>query len=494
MKVLQKKLPIFFFLCLFGIEMGFAQFSPAKTHLKGETLTDTVSDELDYTLTEEKDSVSDFSVQTLEETLNRGIIVDQIVAVVGTKMVKLSDVEKAVENLRMTGELISEQSRCGALEAMLVSDLYALQADEDSINISENEVENELESRIRYFVEQIGSREKLEEFYGKTILQLKEEYREMIKSALIARTMENKLTQDIKVTPTEVKRFYDALPKDSVPLVPIEYELSSIVKKAIISSTEKELAKSRLEELRSRIAKGENFRSLAALYSEDPGSARKGGELGYGGRGEWASEFESMAFSLPINELSPVFETQFGFHILEVLDKKGEMVNVRHILIRAKPSDMDLLRAKIELDSVSKLIRKAEYSFEDAVRIFSDDAGGQGNGAYLSPMTRKPSYTSEEIEHMIYLSVEKLEEGEITHALPFVDEDGQNAFRIFFVKRKTPPHRANLREDYDKIYVLALEKAKTTKMQNWMKDKIANTYIRLLGSYADCDFKYKWKM
>lgn len=422
------------------------------------------------------------------------LVIDQIVAVVGTKMVKLSDVEKTVESIRMGGTLVNDEVRCNALETMLISNLYALQADEDSIAIGENQIEGELEARLAYFIEQIGSREKLEEFYGKTIVQIKEEYREMVKSALIARTMENKITEDIRVTPTEVKRFYNLLPKDSIPLVSMQYELSLIVKKPKVSAEEKQIAKARVEALRERIEKGESFASMAALYSEDPGSRRRGGDLGFGARGEWASEFESFAFSLPENELSPVFETQFGFHILEVLEKKGELVRVRHILIQPKPSVEDQVRARAELDSVARLIKNGDLTFEEAVKLFSDEAGRQGDGVYLSPFTGKPSYSSEEIEPMIFMSVERLAEGEVSLAVPYQDESGNEAYRIFYVRRKIPAHRANLEDDYDRIYEMAMDKAKRDKMDSWLKEKIANTYVRLIGRYAKCNFRYNWQL
>ena len=266
-----------------------------------------------------------------------------------------------------------------------------------------------------------------------------------------------------------------------------------ITQKPIISLSERELARQRLTEIRERIEKGEQFRSLAALYSQDPGSARRGGDLGYGARGDWASEFESMAFSLPIGELSPVFETQFGFHILEVLDRKGEMAHVRHILIRPEASDLDLMRAQMELDSVAELIRDGVYTMKEAVRLFSDDAGVQGDGVYLSPMTRNPSYTAEELDPMVFLAVQDLDEGQVTNALPYTTDDNQPAFRLFYVKKRTPPHRANLVADYDLVYDMALEKAKMEAMQEWMSNKIGKTYVRLMDRFRDCNFRYKWK-
>ncbi|MDR1974860.1 MAG: peptidylprolyl isomerase [Bacteroidales bacterium] len=417
-------------------------------------------------------------------------IADQVVAVVGNKMVKYSEVERLVQDVRMSGGI--KQTSCEALESMLIGTLYTLQAEEDSILVSDAQVEEELDRRIRYFTDQFGSREKLEQFYGKTILQIKEEYREMVKHNIVSQKMEENIVSDVKVTPSEVKRYFNSLSKDSIPLVPLEYELSVIVKKTIIGEEEKAIAKAQLSELRARIVKGDRFGSLAGLYSDDPGSRLKSGELGYTQRGEWVSEFEAMANSLKIGELSPVFETPFGFHILEVLDKKGELTNVRHILIRPKVSAQNLMTAERELSTVRNEILAGKYTFDEAVKIFSDDAGRQGDGVYLSPLTRKPRYSADEIEPQVLLSVEKLREGEISSVQSFEDEDGKTAFRIFYVRHRVAPHRASLETDYDKIYEMALARARKRKMDSWMKDKIADTYIRLTGNFADCKFRYKW--
>lgn len=430
---------------------------------------------------------------TEAKNAEQGFVVDEIAAVIGTKKVKLSDVERSLENLRAGGMPVTENSRCEALESLMVSSLYELQADEDSIQVGEAEVEQELEARLRYFIEQIGSREKLEEFYGKSILQIKEEYREMIRKGIVSARMEAKITEDVKVTPSEVKRFYNTLDRDSVPFVPLKFELLYIVKKPVVSLDERQVARQRLDEIRARIVKGEQFKSLAALYSQDPGSAKRGGDLGYGGRGDWTSEFESMAFSQPVGELSPVFESAFGFHILEVLDRKGEMVRVRHILIRPEASDMDLIRTQKELDSVARLIRDGVYTFKEAVGLFSDEAGAQADGVYLSPYTRKPNYTAEELEPMVLLSIQNLQEGENTNALLYQNQDNQPAFRIFYVKRRISPHRADIQADYDMIYDMALNKAKIEAMRQWMSNKIANTYVRVMDRYKNCKFLYRWK-
>ncbi|MEG1909513.1 MAG: peptidylprolyl isomerase [Bacteroidales bacterium] len=423
------------------------------------------------------------------------IVIDQIVAVIGNKKIKLSEVEAQATNMRLQMTTSTDDLRCDILEQLLISNLYALQAEEDSINVSDNEVDSELEARIRYFTEQMGSREKLEAFYQKSILEIKEENRELIRISLVSRTMERKITEDVKVTPSEVRRFFGSMDRDSVPLVPTEYQLGVIVKKPKISRTEMNLAKQQITELRTRIEKGESFAALAGLYSEDPGSRRTGGDVGFGERGMWASEFESMAFSLKVGELSPVIETNFGFHILEVLERKGERVRVRHILIRPKPGTADLMRAQKELDSVSSLIRNNTFTFQEAVKVFSDEAGRQADGIYLSPMTRKPAYAAEEIEPIVFFAIEKLMEGEVTHALNFQDEaTGQMCFRLFYVIKKVSPHKANLVDDYDRLYNMALQQARNDKMSSWMKNKITQTYVRLMGDYAKCAFTYQWKM
>lgn len=423
------------------------------------------------------------------------LMVDQIVAVVGTKMIKLSTIEAQLEEMRVQGQTITPQTSCQVLEQLLISNLYALQADEDSIFISDAEIDNELERRIRYFSEQIGSREKLEEFYKKSIMEIKEEFRDMVKMMLISGRMEGKITEEVTVTPTEVKRYFNALDEDSIPLISTEFELGIIVKKPIISKAEMLVAKNKIEDLRNRIEKGERFAALAAFYSEDPGSAKKGGELGYTGRGFWMSEFESMAFSLKPGELSPVFETAFGYHILEVIDRKGESVNVRHILIRPKANIEDIARAKMELDSVSSMIDKGQITFTEAVKMFSDEAGRQADGIYLSPYTNKSRYASQDLEPTVYFSVEKLAEGSVSNAMPFQDESNNPAYRLFYVIKKVPPHKANLIDDYDKIYNMAFAQAKKDKMASWMKSKIARTYIRIMDSkYSDCDLMYSWKL
>ena len=315
----------------------------------------------------------------------------------------------------------------------------------------------------------------------------------MIRTGIVSMRMEAKITEDVRVTPSEVRRYFTTLPKDSIPLVPLTFELQYITKNPLISLSEKEIAKSRLSEIRARIEKGERFQSLAALYSQDPGSARRGGDVGYGARGDWASEFESMAFSLPIGELSPVFETQFGFHILEVLDRKGELVHVRHILIRPEASDIDLMRAQKELDSVADRVADGVYTMREAVGLFSDDAGLQGDGIYINPMTRKPVYTADELDPMVYLAIQDLEEGQNTRAIPYQTQDNQPAFRMFYVKKRIPPHRADLETDYDKIYEMALNAAKERTMRDLMRNKIENTYVRIMNRFKDCNFMYRWK-
>ncbi len=421
-----------------------------------------------------------------------GVVIDQIVGVVGNQIVKLSDVEAQVANMKMQGGEITPNTRCEVFEMMIVNKLYENQANIDSVFVSETDVEAELDRRLRYYIAQIGSREKLEEFYKKSILEIKEEFREMIKSQLTAQRMEAQITKDVKVTPSEVRKYFQSLPSDSVPLIATQYELSSIMKSPKVGKAEREVVKQRLNDYRNRILKGERFATLAAIYSEDPGSAKKGGELGMFTRGDMYSEFESVAFSLKEGEISPVFETPAGFHIVQLVERQGENVNARHILLRPKPSDVELMHARTELDSVAQLIRDSVYTFEMAAAMFSDDPSGKTGGVYTSPYTGNSLMSAEEMDPQIFFVIDRLEVGQISAAVPVENDDKQQAYRIFYLKKRTTPHQATLTQDYDRISDLALEAAKKKQMEDWLNQKVSTTYVRIYDDFKNCPFRYSW--
>ncbi|MDR0437223.1 MAG: peptidylprolyl isomerase [Bacteroidales bacterium] len=421
------------------------------------------------------------------------IMIDQVVAVVGNRIVKHSDIEAQISNMRMQGEPVDESTYCRILERMMINRLFEHQADLDSIIIPDSEVEAELDRRIRFFIQQIGSREKLEEFYNKPIVAIKEEFREMIHTQMISGQMERRITEDVRVTPSEVRKFFNQLNPDSIPLIPTEFEIYQIVKKPAISKEQRDEVRRRLNEYRNRILRGERFSTLATLFSECPASSRRGGELGFFGRGEMYAEFESAAFSLKDGEISPVIETKAGFHILQLIERQGEIVNVRHLLLQPKPDIEDLDRAHKFLDSIAGLIRDSVYTFQEAAERFSDDPSGKVGGLYTGPYGNS-RVMAEEMDPSIFFIIDKFEEGQISNAAPFLTEDNEQAFRLLMLNRRIAPHRANLEQDYDKIHNMALSQARQARMSEWLNQKLRTLYVRLNDRARACSdtFEYNW--
>jgi peptidyl-prolyl cis-trans isomerase SurA len=420
------------------------------------------------------------------------IMIDQVIVVIGNKIVKHSDVEAQISQMRMQGGTIDESSYCMILEELMISKLFEHQAELDSIIVPDAEVEAELDGRIRHFIRQIGSREKLEEFYGKSIIAIKEEFRQMIHSQLVSRDMQRKITEDVRVTPSEVRRFFNNLHPDSVPLIPTEFEIYQIIKKPAISKEQKDEVRNRLNGYRERILRGERFSTLATLFSECP-SSRNGGELGMFGRGEMHSDFEATAFSLREGEVSPVIETPFGFHILQLISRQGENVNVRHILLKPKPNVEDLARAQTFLDSIANLIRDSVYTFQRAAELFSEDPSGRVGGLYTSPSTGNSRVTGEEMDPSIFFIVNNFEEGQVSNAAFFTTEDNEQAVRILKLGRRIAPHRANLEQDYDKIHHMAMTEARQARMAEWLNQRLRTQYVRLNGRAGECTFEYNWR-
>jgi peptidyl-prolyl cis-trans isomerase SurA len=393
--------------------------------------------------------------------------------------------------MKMNDEPTDESTYCQILERLMISRLYEHQAELDSISIGDSELEAELDLRIRHYAQMMGSREELEKYYGKPIIAIKEEFREMIRTQIISMRMEGKIVEDVKVTPSEVRRFFNQFHPDSLPLIPTEYEVYQIVKKPTISKEQKDALKQKLNEYRDRILKGDRFAMLAAMYSECP-SRSKGGELGFFGRGDMFPDFESTAFSLKDGEISPIVETKAGFHILQLIERRGETVNVRHLLLRPKPDIEDLDRAQKYLDSVAKLIRDSVHTFQRAAELFSDDPSGRSGGLYTGPYGNS-RVTAEEMDPSIFFIIDKFKIGEISNAAFFKTQDDEQAVRILMLKDRIAPHRANLEQDYDKILNMALSQARRTKMEEWLNQKLKTLYVRLNQKATECTLEYNWR-
>jgi peptidyl-prolyl cis-trans isomerase SurA len=421
-------------------------------------------------------------------------IIDGVIAVVGSKMILKSDIESQYLEFRMQGGIQGTAStmKCQILENMVMQKLLVNQAEIDSITVTDAMVENEMDNRMRYFISQVGSPEKLEEYFQKSIVEIKNDMREIIRENLLIREVQSKINQNINITPSEVKAYFRKLPKDSIPEISSEVEIGIIVKQPAISEAERQEVKERLRGLRERVQKGDDFSTLAVLYSEDPGSARKGGELGMFKRGEMRPEFEAAAFKLKPGEVSDVVETEDGYHIIQMIERRGEYINVRHILLQPQVSTANLTEAKDLLDSVANLIMLKKLTFAEAVVKFSDDPSKNNGGLMINQATGDSKFELSQLDPKIFFVIDKLKVGEISAAVIYKTDRGKDEYRLYFLKERTAPHKANLENDYAKIQEIALNQKRTTIMNDWYANKAAKTYIRINPPYNECKFQYGW--
>ncbi len=422
-------------------------------------------------------------------------VVDGIVAVVGQTIIKASDIEQAYAQVRLRQGLSNGfEERCNLLESMLINKLLIHKGMVDSVEVSDDEVEQQVQYYLQMAVQQAGGKDKLRNTFQASYDELHDQYFDILRDRILGQKVEYQITENVKVTPAEVSEYFASFHPDSLPDIPAQYEVSEIVVKPSISEDERERVRTELAELRERIIKGEKFSMLAKLYSQDPGSAAKGGELGFFGRGVMVSEFETAAFALKPGEVSPIIETQFGFHILQLIERRGNTVNVRHILIQPKTSSEDLLRARVLLDSVANEIRQGHITFEDAARQYSDGASKNQGGAVSNPSTGGYRFEKEAFSQLYPgVGVMAMEEGEVSNATAIMTTDNKNAYCLIKLNKKIEAHRANLVDDYDRIYNAALQDAQTKKVVSWANRMVRNTYVRISDEYKDCPgFKVNW--
>lgn len=424
-----------------------------------------------------------------------GKVIDQVIAVVGSNIILESEVEAQYMQYKMEYGNVSSQSgeiKCSLFETMLYQKLLLNQAELDSVEVSDAQVEQEMDRRLRHYISMIGSPEKFEEYYQKSIIEFKEDLREQVRELIRVEEVQRTITANVSITPSEVRSFFRKIPSDSLPFINSEVEMSQVVKLPPINYEETEKVKNKLREFRLRVINGESFATLAILYSEDPGSAKNGGELGLFGRGEMFPAFEAAAFTLKSGEVSDIVETEAGYHILQLIERRGEYVNVRHILIRPKVSPLDLAKAKIELDSIADLIENDKFTFEEAVQEFSDDPSKNNGGLLINPMTGTSLFDSDQMDPKVFFVVDKLEVGDISSPVQFQTQDGKDAYRILYLKSRTDPHKANLKQDWDKIHDWALEEKKQETIGEWIAEKSENTYVKINNNFKDCVFINTW--
>ncbi len=420
-------------------------------------------------------------------------ILDKVIAVVGKNPLLLSEVETT---LLQQKENTPTNTKCKVFEDLLFQKLLLAQADRDSIVVSDNEIDGELTRRIQYYVGMLGSEEKFEQYYGKRISVFKDELRDDVKNQLLAQKMQQKITGDSKLTPNEVRTFYNSQPQDSMPLISSEVEIGQLVCKPPISLDEKLEVKTQLEKYRQRVLNGESMSVLAALYSEDPGSAKNGGRYESVMRGQMVPEFEAAAFKTKNGEVSEIFETTYGYHFLQVVARKGESVDLRHILMAPKTSQLDVIKARTKLDSLQKLIANGTLKFNDAALQFSDDKDTKQNGGIiLNPQTNTSKWTVEELgqtdQNMVFI-LDKMQIGEVSPVMQHATSDGKQGWRIIQLKSRTEPHKANLKDDYTKLLTMATFNKQKTAMTDWITKKSKSTYIKIDNEFNSCKLEYNW--
>lgn len=424
-----------------------------------------------------------------------GEVIERIAAVVGEEIILQSELEAQFADLKAQGSVKdARETRCFLIEELLYQKLLLNQARLDSVIVEDNQVENELNRRLEYFISQIGSESALEEYFKKPISEIKEELRENLRQQLTAQRMQSQITENTQVTPSEVRKFYQGLPEDSLPLINAEVEVAQIVFLAPVSDEEKKRARDKLNELRDRITGGEDFATLAILYSEDPGTAKKGGELGLVGRAEVDPAFAAVAYKLKGNEVSRVVESDFGLHIIQLIERRGEKVNVRHILIKPQVKGEDIAKAKQKADSVLNLIRTVDsLTFDKAAYLFSEDKESRNNaGLVVNPLTGSSNFELDQLDPGLYYAIEKISPGEISEPVPYKTRDGKQGYRLVYLRKKTRTHKANLKEDYQKIQQLALAKKQNEEIKKWVANKIKATHVEVNEDYRSCDFVNPW--
>lgn len=413
-------------------------------------------------------------------------MIDQVAGVVGDYIILQSDVENQFLQYRAQG-INMPDLKCMIFKDFLEQKLLLNQAKIDSIEVAESTVELQLDQRMQFFINQIGSQEELEEYFNKSLLEIKEDFREALRNQLITGQMQNQITGTVKITPSEVRKFYNSMPVDSIPFIDAQVEIQQIVSYPPLEDDAVFEVKERLLELRRRIMEGESFETLAILYSEGP-SASNGGDIGFSAKGELDPEYAKEAFSLKQNGVSKIVESDFGFHIIQLIERRDDRVRTRHILMKPKIT-MDARQKAIErLDSISMFIKADSLSFERAARLFSEDKNTAINqGILVNPKTGSSKFELKDLDTKDYLVARDMEVGEISDPFETVDENGKVIYKIIRILSKTDPHRANLQQDYMLLQQMALEEKKTKVIQDWIAEKRQETYYRIDPSFMECE-------
>ena len=433
---------------------------------------------------------------SVKDTIHSGSVVDEVIWVVGDEAILKSDVETARLQALQDGVRWSGDPDCMIPEQLAVQKLFLNQADIDSIEVSESEIQQHVEERLNYWIQAIGSREKLEEYKKQSVSQIRSELRDVLGDMLRVQKMREHLVEDITVLPAEVRRYFKDLPEDSIPFVPTEVELEIVTQTPRIAQEEIDRVKNELRDFTNRVNKGETtFATLARLYSEDPGSARRGGELDYTGRGVLDPAFAAVAFNLTDpKKVSKIVESEFGFHIIQLIDKKGEKVKVRHILLKPRVDSESVQQSLLRLDSIRNDILDKKFSFEDAAAVISDDKDTRNNHGLMvnvSEQGRTSRFQMQDLPVEVARVVEGMNVGDISQPFEMVNDKGKTVCAIVRLRKRVDGHKATITEDFQIMKNIVLAKRKEEKLHEWVVNKIKNTYVRVNDDYKNCNFEYQ---
>lgn len=436
-----------------------------------------------------------FVAAPLGAIAQQNIVVDEVVGVVGDKIILLSDIELQVAQAKQQG-VQGDDLPCQVMNQFLLENLMVNQAEIDSIVVSDEEVEAEITNRVRYFIELFGGdAEKMEDYYQKSISQIKEEFRPDIKKQLLAKRMQAKIIERVKVTPAEVKTFFATIPTDSLPYLNAEVEISQLIVKPKVTRQQKEAARQQLLDLRQRILSGEvDFNKMASIYSEDKGSGANGGDLGWTSRGQLVPPYEGAAFRLKPNEISDIVESEYGYHLIKLLERQGDRIHTQHILIKPKPSSTEEKIATAKLDSIRQLILIDTLSFEEAVAQFTEvEESKKSGGVIANSQTGTVSFEMNQLEPNLYFVIDTMKQGEISKSVDFELPDGTKAYRILYLNSRTKPHIANLKDDYARIQTVVENQKQQEATEKWFKRHVPATYVYINERYKSCANLQPWQ-
>lgn len=420
-------------------------------------------------------------------------VIDEVIWVVGDEAILKSDVETARLEALSNGQKWEGDPYCVIPEQLAVQKLFLHQAAIDSIEVSDADVFQRVDQRINYYIQQLNGKEKMEEYFGKTTSQIREQLYNVVRDDQMVGEVRQKLVKDIKVTPAQVRRYFQELPEDSLPFIPTKVECQIIVREPAVDQEELDRVKGDLREYAERVKNGTaKFSTLALLYSEDRGTAQYGGECGFQGRGSLVPEFANVAFSLTDpNAISKIVETEYGYHIIQLIEKRGEQVNVRHILRKPRVSDAAITQAITDLDSISDEIRRQLYTFDECTQYVSHDKDTRNNyGIMFNPENNSTKFEMKELPPEIAKAVSSMNIGEISRPFLMTNSKGKEVVAVVKLKNKINGHRATMSDDYQDLQQLVMGKLSEARLEDWIREKQKTTYVRINEDWIKCEFKY----